>query len=489
MTGHRLSPNRRQVIQGVTGALTAGSVINLSETSTVLEKKEQDTEMPLGRAQPGGAQPNGGPMNQSYRDTPQSATGIKNVTKITDQPTSYAPITSPDGITASVQYFDGQDDGYITFFDIQNQEIINQIKTLPGLNPGAWVNGDYLAGNTTNAQLYGINGEVKQTFTDNSEGAIALQGEKAYLGTGEGVAEVSKDDITEYTTHELIAGPNPDSLTVIEEGDILAGYAYRNLFSHDTQKQKTIAEPSMPANPHVSADGEHLFTLAEEGLAAYKVPKSMNNDFEQVASSPLNGGPHSPPMISERNEETRIVAGTGSFGNGFTVQAYSLYNGTMREVWSQEVEGLDEEGVEEVVGLGDSVVASAKKLYGFNLHTGEQLFVEDIDGKVGMPHGRYIPVGTEEGTYVLEMETGGLEQEAVTPRPTSTPQSTPTATPTDTQTPTTTETPEPTPTEAESDTTASDTQTTREETPGLGLLAGLAGVAGGAAYAVRRYRD
>lgn len=502
--------SRREVLKGFGGSLAATvGVPTFSNVADALEGEEDAEEMSLGRATPEGAQPNGGPMNQSYRDTPESATGVKDITRVTDQPTSYAPITNPEGITASVH------DESITFYDIENQEIINQVETEPGPNMGMWHDGNFMYGTEFVSEEVNVNGETSQRLEKGSAGAISKQGDTAYIDRAYGVAESPLDDITDITEHEFVGNPPMQSLVVIDEGDIIAGFSYRNLFSHDTEKQETIAEPSIAASRAVSTDGQNLFTTTrdtttrEYGLTVYKIPTETGEEFDIIDTYETEGGVTSPIMISEKESGgKRLVAGLLNYDE-FSVCGYDFEDGTLNEIWSQDVQGVSDydrgphkNGPEQVVGVGDSVIVSAQNLRGFNLNNGDKLFEEDINGKVGMPHGKYVPVGTPDGTYVLEMETGKVSQETASPNPTPTPEptirkpwttDTATQTPTDTatQTPTETRTPKPTRTPTDratpDETTSPKPGTTSEETPGFGPLAGLAGVAGGTAYVVNKY--
>jgi len=184
-------------------------------------------------------------------------------------------------------------------------------------------------------------------------------------------------------------------------------------------------------------------------------------------------------------------------------------------------------GVEGLAGVGDSVIVSAGKLYDLNLNTGEKLFEEDINGKVGMPHGKYVPVGTPDGTYVLEMETGELSGQKPPQDPPEEPPSEPPQNGTDpgngnntdpdppeeppmNQTDpgngnnTDPDPPEKPPmnqtdprngntTESSNGTGQSNvsngTTSSDGSGPGFGVVTGLAGVAGGAAYAAKRYLE
>mgnify|MGYP000023550066 CR=1 FL=1 len=531
MSGDESTASRRSFL-----GVTAVGLVGISGRDIINQIRQTDsneeTEAPLGLTQPDEAQANGGSMNQSYRDAQYSAIGVENIWKIDDQEASYAPITNPDGITASIQYFDGEENGYITFTDIENQEVVNQLEVEPGPNMGMWNDGKFIYGTPQSTTEKTIDGKTTQRVPTGSDGGMAKQGGTAYIARPYGVAEAPINDITDITKHEFIGNPPMESLTVVDEGNTLAMFSYRNLVSHDTQKQETIADPSIPVSPPVSTDGDHLFVTDTENIKAYEIPKESGQEFNLVAAAPFSGTSFTPSVIADKDDETYIVDGSSDDIDGpFAVQAYSLKDGKLNQIWSTEVEGNLDSPTEQLVGVNNTIIAGADNLYGLDLETGEKLFEADIDGKPGMPHGKYLPVGTEDGTYILEMEVGEVPSqqeptttpeptETSTPEPTTEPEPTPTETPepTTTEPETTTSTPEPTtetttpttetstgtptdtPTDsptAETDTTSSTstpgnsttspesgTETASGDGPGFGLLSGLTAL-GGAGYLAR----
>jgi hypothetical protein len=517
MSGDESTSSRRNFLELIaSGALAAGG-FSLTEAGQALEGQKENQEAPLGLTTSDEAQYCGGPMNQSYRDTPQSAVGVDNIVKVSDQETSYAPITNPDGITASVQYHDGNGNSHITFTDIQNQEILNQIQTTPGANPGMWHNNNYIIGTARETAKHTIDGEKINSIDGSNQGAIGKHGQRGYSSKGHGITDYNLNNLTENKKQEFVGNPPIDSLTIVDEGDVLAMFSYRNLVAQDVPEQETIDDPSIPMHSSVSSDGKNIVSSTENGLTIYDIPMEKDKEFEVVDSASFEGGiDDNPPIIAERNNEKYVISGT-EFNDEdfFAIQGYKFENGNLDNIWSEQVEGP----IKQLVGVNNTIIAGADNLYGLDLETGEKLFEEDIDGKPGMPHGKYLPVGTEDGTYVLEMDVGEVPSQQE-PTTTTTPEPTPTETdtpePTTTE-PTTTDTPEPDPTtETTLPTTETSTDTPTTETtidtpngstdtpnnsttspepntdtangdgPGFGTLTGLAGIVGGAGYAAKR---
>lgn len=403
---------RRTILQ-VAGAALGGAIggKGVEQAAKRLEKPDAiiNTTVKAETPTQNKGQYKGGPMNQGHQENKQSPTGIQNQRKVVPgTQIGRAPKTNSNGLIFGTDF----DDGIIEIYDLKNDQHINTINTNGGLNQGLWHNGNIIIGNPSGLHEYNPQtGEKTQTIKKDSRGALTKNNGTGYTGRSYGIAQFPLNNIEDITEHDAQGNPPIGALNILPEEDIAVRYGRGDLISRDLQNEKTIDiyEPQNTLQGEISTDGDHVFNATNNVIEAFEIPKTPEESFSKTAEAPFNGRAETPPVVIDEGSETWIY--NGSFqddGDGnYHVQGYKFKGNNLTQEWKQPVAGK----IGEIVGMGDTVIASGGGIYGFNAKTGEEHFRnEDILGYVGMAWNNKIPVGDADknGIYILDMEmTGG----------------------------------------------------------------------------------
>jgi len=345
------------------------------------------------------AQYRGGPMNQGYLETTESPVGVKNIETVFDgTPIARAPITNSNGKMAGIT------ENGVVFADINGTEI-NSASLIGEPNHGLWHNGDYIVGDAEKtAKINPDTGQIISQIDRANQGSILKTEEALYTDMPGAVQKIDPDTMEPIQTYDT--GPTSSrSINMIEEDNVLVSNAPDpNAF--DTENNQQIDQISAHLHPWLSIDNDYVYCNTFDEIQARKIPKQQGEEFELVDTEFLNGGTFGPPTVVSENGTTFLYSGTADEHDdlGYTVQGYSFDGDTIEEEWRQEVPGT----VAETMAVGDTLIASGRGVTGFNRHTGEKLFQEEILGRAGIPYQNKIPVGdanNDDQMYILEMET------------------------------------------------------------------------------------